>query len=51
MGIEYNKQSLDNYIRLYVDGDNIKIKPFLNKQNSRIGEEILPQEIEHFRLW
>lgn len=42
-GVRYNKPSLDNYIRLYVDGDNVKIKPFLNKQNNRIGEEVLLQ--------
>ena len=44
-GVRYNKPSLDNYIRLYVDGDgdNVKIAPFLNKQNNRIGEEVLLQ--------
>lgn len=42
-GVRYNKQSLNNYIRLYVDGEGVKIKPFLNKQNNRVGEEVLLQ--------
>lgn len=42
--VSYNKPSLNNYIRLYVDGEGVKIKPFLNKQNNRLSEkEVLLQ--------
>ena len=41
-GVRYNKQSLNNYIRLYVDGDNVKISP-LASINRPSEEEVLLQ--------
>lgn len=36
-GVRYNKQTLNNYIRLYVDGDDVKIRPLVAM--NRISEE------------
>lgn len=38
-GVSYNKPVLNNYIRLYVDGDGVKIKPLLSDKNLKLSEE------------
>jgi len=38
-GVRYNKQSLNNYIRLYVDGDGVKIRPLLSDKTFEYSEE------------
>lgn len=34
-GVRYNKQSLDNYIRLYASGEGVQIARFLDKENRK----------------
>jgi len=38
-GVSYNKPSLNNYIRLYVDGDGVKINPLLSDEILKVSEE------------
>lgn len=42
--VSYNKPVLNNYIRLYVDGDGVKIKPFVSEKNNSLSDkEVLLQ--------
>lgn len=38
-GVRYNKQSLNNYIRIYASGEDVKLLRFLNKENTQ-NEEV-----------
>lgn len=38
-GVRYNKPSLNNYIRVYVDGEGVKIKPLASDKRFEISEE------------